>query len=149
MIGDLRRAVIGECSLMLQPGPGRPLLLLLLLSPTSRQRQEDQAPIFLSPPATVVWARPRGAPSLHCRVSSLGPHTVSWIRQADLQILSVGGHIFSSDPRLSVQHHPRQEDTVLTLQQVEEKDLGVYECQVGANFLFVEDFISIFLNLGR
>ena len=47
---------------------------------------------------------------LHCQVEHLGHHTVSWIRQKDLQILTVGSHKFTTDNRISVKHDSRNGD---------------------------------------
>ena len=60
-------------------------------------------------------ARPLGRAALHCVVEAQGPYTVSWIRQADLQILSVGSLLVSSDPRLAVAYSRRRRDHQLTV----------------------------------
>ena len=70
---------------------------------------------------------------LHCQVDHLGHHTVSWIRQKDLQILTVGSHKFTTDNRIAVKHNPRNGDFLLIIRQVSEEDLGLYECQINTS----------------
>jgi len=67
---------------------------------------------------------------LHCHVESLGFHTVSWVRQRDLKILTVGSHKFTTSNRISVKHNPRTKDFTLLIRQAREEDLGTYECQI-------------------
>jgi len=90
-------------------------------------------PIFLSETGTVVKARPLGRVALHCVVESQGPFTVSWMRQADLQILSVGSLLVSSDPRLAISYSRRRHDHQLTIGQVGTRDEGGYECQLNTS----------------
>ena len=70
---------------------------------------------------------------LHCQVDNLGHHTVSWIRQKDLQILTVGSHKFTTDKRISVEHNPRYGDFMLLMKLVNMEDLGQYECQINTS----------------
>ena len=70
---------------------------------------------------------------LHCQVDHLGHHTVSWIRQKDLQILTVGSHKFTTDNSISVKHDLRNGDFMLSIRLVSEDDLGLYECQINTS----------------
>ena len=70
---------------------------------------------------------------LHCYVEHLGHHTVSWIRQKDLQILTVGSHKFTTDDRISVKHDPRNGDFMLLIKLMSEEDFGSYECQINTS----------------
>jgi len=75
---------------------------------------------------------------LPCRVRNLEEHyTVSWIRAADVTVLSVGQVAFSSDQRFSVIQVPRPRisasDWTLVIANVTKEDEGVYECQVNTD----------------
>jgi len=105
-----------------------PLLLLLLTGPS--RGDGETTPILLSRATTLLRTAPGGTATLHCRIGRQGSHTVSWIRQGDLEILSVGSLLVSTNPRLSVHFDPRVNDHVLTIKQVSLKDEGAFECQV-------------------
>jgi len=115
-----------------------PLLLLLLTGGPSRGEKapsrggdgEETTPILLSRATTLLRIASGGTATLHCRIGRQGSHTVSWIRQGDLEILSVGSLLVSTNPRLSVHFDPRVNDHVLTIRQVSLKDEGAFECQV-------------------
>ncbi|XP_063236727.1 zwei Ig domain protein zig-8-like [Bacillus rossius redtenbacheri] len=67
---------------------------------------------------------------LRCRVQQLGDKAVSWIRQRDLHILTVGLLTYTSDERFQAVR-PRGSDTwTLQLRYPQLRDSGVYECQV-------------------
>ena len=76
---------------------------------------------------------PGSSATLHCFVSSLAHHTVSWIRQKDLQILSVGSLKVSGDSRVKVFWNQRQGDHVLSIQRTREGDQGLYGCQINTS----------------
>lgn len=67
---------------------------------------------------------------LSCRVRSLGNRTVSWIRHRDLHILTVGGYTYTSDQRFQATHSPSTDDWTLHIKWAQQRDAGVYECQV-------------------
>jgi len=107
------------------------ILLLLLLLLTGRVKGSGEStPILLSRATTLQRTAPGSSAILHCRIGRQGSHTVSWIRQGDLEILSVGSLLVSTNPRLGVHFDPRVHDHVLTIKQVAAKDEGAYECQV-------------------
>jgi len=70
---------------------------------------------------------------LHCQVDHLGHHTVSWIRQSDLHILTVGSHKFTTDKRISVKHDSRNKDFILIIRHLSIQDCGLYECQINTS----------------
>merc|ERR1719244_1640626 len=80
---------------------------------------------------------------LHCHVENLYHHTVTWIRQMDLEILSAGQMKVSTDPRIRIDHqlsyHPRSQDFLLEINSVDQRDAGLYECQI--NMLPIKSFI--------
>ncbi|XP_050680579.1 zwei Ig domain protein zig-8-like isoform X1 [Leptidea sinapis] len=67
---------------------------------------------------------------LSCRVRNLGNRTVSWIRHRDLHILTVGGYTYTSDQRFQASHSPPTDDWTLQIKWAQQRDAGVYECQV-------------------
>ncbi|XP_064474981.1 hemicentin-2-like [Ornithodoros turicata] len=67
---------------------------------------------------------------LHCRIRQLGDRTVSWVRQHDLHILTVGTYTYTSDQRFKSIHLEASEDWTLEITYAQRKDAGVYECQV-------------------
>ncbi|XP_047530837.1 zwei Ig domain protein zig-8-like isoform X2 [Vanessa atalanta] len=67
---------------------------------------------------------------LSCRVRNLGNRTVSWIRHRDLHILTVGGYTYTSDQRFQATHSPQTDDWTLQIKWAQQRDAGVYECQV-------------------
>ena len=66
-------------------------------------------------------------------MDNLGQHTVSWTRQRDLQILTVGSHKFSTDQRLSVTFDHINKNFVLVIRGLSDQDFGNYECQINSN----------------
>nr|XP_045610301.1 kin of IRRE-like protein 1 [Procambarus clarkii] len=71
--------------------------------------------------------------SLPCRVLNLGNKDVSWIRQRDLHILTVGIFTYTTDDRFKAFHPPESEQWYLEINPVTFRDAGVYECQVSTS----------------
>nr|XP_037290077.1 LOW QUALITY PROTEIN: lachesin-like [Rhipicephalus microplus] len=67
---------------------------------------------------------------LHCKIRQLGDRTVSWVRQRDLHILTVGTYTYTSDQRFHSIHLEGSEDWTLEIRYTQKWDAGVYECQV-------------------
>ena len=67
--------------------------------------------------------------------SGLGPgHLVSWLRARDMTVLTVGGLVFSSDPRVSVTSAPGGRSVYqLEVARVRAEDAGRYTCQVNTD----------------
>ncbi|CAG9132485.1 unnamed protein product [Plutella xylostella] len=59
-----------------------------------------------------------------------GAFDVSWIRHRDLHILTVGGYTYTSDQRFQASHAPLGDDWTLHIKWAQQRDAGVYECQV-------------------
>lgn len=55
---------------------------------------------------------------------------VSWIRHRDLHILTVGGYTYTSDQRFQATHSANTDDWTLHIKWAQQRDAGVYECQV-------------------
>ncbi|XP_076355505.1 V-set and immunoglobulin domain-containing protein 10-like [Tachypleus tridentatus] len=69
---------------------------------------------------------------LHCRIRQIGDRTVSWVRQKDLHILTVGRYTYTSDQRFTSLHLDDSDDWTLKIQYTQKKDGGIYECQVSS-----------------
>ncbi|XP_050296488.1 zwei Ig domain protein zig-8-like [Anthonomus grandis grandis] len=68
---------------------------------------------------------------LHCDVRELRDKEVSWIRQRDLHILTVGIHSYTTDERFQVIRHPEPlSNWTLQIRFPQLRDSGMYECQV-------------------
>ncbi|GFT49634.1 uncharacterized protein NPIL_27401 [Nephila pilipes] len=89
---------------------------------------------------------------LHCSIRQLGDRMVSWVRQTDLHILTVGTYTYTTDQRFTSIHMENTDDWTLQLRDTRKKDSGVYECQVSTepkmslaiqlNIIVVEAYIS-------
>ncbi|XP_014212903.1 zwei Ig domain protein zig-8-like [Copidosoma floridanum] len=67
---------------------------------------------------------------LHCKVRNLGDRAVSWIRQRDLHILTVGILTYTNDQRFQSLHSDGTDEWTLKISSPQERDSGTYECQV-------------------
>ena len=54
---------------------------------------------------------------------------VSWVRHRDVHILTAGEQSFTSDARFSARHNT-EDEWVLLIKFVQERDAGIYECQI-------------------
>lgn len=67
---------------------------------------------------------------LTCVVRNLRPtQKVSWVRHRDVHILTAGEQTFTSDQRFSAKHNS-DDEWVLVIKYVQERDAGKYECQI-------------------
>ncbi|UYV77096.1 hypothetical protein LAZ67_14003249 [Cordylochernes scorpioides] len=55
---------------------------------------------------------------------------VSWVRQRDLHIMTVGKYSYINDGRFTSLHQDGSDDWTLEIRNVQARDAGVYECQV-------------------
>lgn len=60
-------------------------------------------------------------------------HQVSWIRRRDLAILTSNTSVYTTDTRFNVIHIPTSNNWDLRIKPVEERDSGVFECQVNTD----------------
>ncbi|XP_076624931.1 protein amalgam isoform X1 [Colletes latitarsis] len=67
---------------------------------------------------------------LNCRVRNLGDRAVSWIRQRDLHILTIGILTYTSDQRFQSLHNDGSDEWTLKITSPQVRDSGIYECQV-------------------
>ena len=66
----------------------------------------------------------------HSPSPSLSLLQVSWIRRRDLHILTVGTYTYTTDQRFEVVHAAASRDWILKLRYAQERDSGLYDCQV-------------------
>ena len=76
---------------------------------------------------------------------------VSWLRHQNVEIMAVGGQIFTSDPRFTSTASEDEGRYTLVISRVRPQDEGTYECQITTKptkSLFIHLFItSMFLFL--
>ncbi|KAG1649305.1 Hemicentin-2 [Nymphon striatum] len=58
---------------------------------------------------------------------------VSWIRERDLHILTVGTFTYTRDKRFTTRHPPDTNDWILQITRPNKSDGGIYECQIGTS----------------
>ncbi|XP_071450694.1 limbic system-associated membrane protein-like isoform X2 [Hetaerina americana] len=100
---------------------------------------EDQPPppagplYFATGNSTTVTAQMGSTALVPCVVRNIGDGMVSWIRRKDYHLLTVGLTTYSSDERYSAVHAQHSEDWTLQIKYVQERDAGLYECQVSSH----------------
>ena len=95
--------------------------------------EESDSPQFL-PVSRLVRVVEGGTAFLPCSLTRLSSHhLVSWLRLPDMSVLTVGGLVFSSDPRLGVTVSPGGKIWQLEISNVSLADGGEYQCQVNTN----------------
>ena len=95
--------------------------------------EETDLPEFLSM-SGLVRVVEGGTAFLQCSLTGLASHhLVSWLRLPDMSVLTVGGLVFSSDPRLAVTVSPGASIWQLEVRNVSLSDGGEYQCQVNTN----------------
>ncbi|XP_066968475.1 zwei Ig domain protein zig-8-like [Macrobrachium rosenbergii] len=87
-------------------------------------------PVFDEAAPKNVSALAGNAAYLHCLVHNLSNKSVSWIRQRDLHILTVGLYTYTTDERYQVIHSQGSQDWILKIKYAQVRDSGMYECQV-------------------
>ncbi|CAG7826923.1 unnamed protein product, partial [Allacma fusca] len=55
---------------------------------------------------------------------------ISWVRHRDIHLLTVGRDTYTSDQRFQAVHKPHTDDWTLQIKYPQERDSGVYECQI-------------------
>jgi len=105
--------------------------LLVDQATTTRDNTEHIQPTFDTTTPNITRVQVNSNAFLHCAVQNLKEDTeVAWIRKRDLHILSIGENVYTSDDRIKVNRKESETDWVLGIRFVQERDSGVYECQV-------------------
>ena len=63
------------------------------------------------------------------------PLQVTWIRHRDVHILTVGQYTYTTDQRFLARHNPATDEWTLVIKYVQERDAGIYECQIPSRIL--------------
>lgn len=63
-------------------------------------------------------------------ISPLFVFQVSWIRKADIHILTMGKIVYTTDKRFSIEHSRASDNWILKLRNAQVEDSGIYECQI-------------------
>lgn len=90
----------------------------------------DRGPFFEVSATKNITAIAGHSAYLNCRVRNLGNRTVSWIRHRDLHLLTVGKETYTPDQRFQSVHNPHNDDWALKVLYPQQKDSGIYECQI-------------------
>lgn len=109
-----------------------PLLVLLLFLLPGFPSQSTADPVFDTRIPTEVSTVLGETAALQCRVFQRKNLTVSWLRQDTLHILSAGHYTYVSDARYEAAYMKREDLWELRIKNVEEKDSGLFECQVSS-----------------
>ena len=67
---------------------------------------------------------------LNCRVKNIGNKTVSWLREHDTHLLTIGRLTYTSDTRFKAIHRLFSEDYLLQIKPTSYNDSGEYACQI-------------------
>ncbi|XP_069985583.1 cell adhesion molecule 3-like [Penaeus vannamei] len=110
--------------------PVEPIKPLLDLGDVEGTLTLPAYPVFDEATPTNVTAMTGNAAYLHCLVHNLGNKSVSWIRQRDIHILTVGRYTYTTDERYEVIHSQGSKDWILKIKYAQSRDSGNYECQV-------------------
>ncbi|XP_066587707.1 zwei Ig domain protein zig-8-like [Prorops nasuta] len=101
-----------------------------IITPTLENRNSSGTPSFQMTVQRNVTTAVGQTAFLHCRVNQLGDKEVSWMRKRDMHILSAGILMYTSDLRFQVIHPDKSENWTLQIKSPQQRDSGVYECQV-------------------
>ena len=55
---------------------------------------------------------------------------MSWLRNSDTSLLTVGRYTYTTDLRFEAFHSPHTEDWIIQLRNPKPSDTGIYECQI-------------------
>eukprot|EP00095_Tigriopus_kingsejongensis_P007855 maker-scaffold62_size438377-snap-gene-3.7 protein:Tk07855 transcript:maker-scaffold62_size438377-snap-gene-3.7-mRNA-1 annotation:"AGAP002135-PB" len=99
--------------------------------PTPQNSPENEAaPVFDLNNSLNVTAVLDKTALLNCRVKNIGNKTVSWVRNSDTHLLTIGRLTYTSDLRFKAIHKMFSEDYLLQIKPVNHRDAGVYQCQI-------------------
>jgi len=87
-------------------------------------------PYFLNTSRSLVYTTLGRTVILVCRVRNLGNRAVSWIRQSDLHILTVGETSYTNSLKFFPTHPPGSDEWNLRITNPGLADSGTYECQI-------------------
>ncbi|XP_052903038.1 uncharacterized protein LOC128310434 isoform X4 [Anopheles moucheti] len=127
---SLHHAGSGTSTASSSPGSAAALVAGGLSSPASSLTGPAEKPYFDDVNSRNVTTVVDDTAILKCRVKHKGDRTVSWMRKRDLHILTSNIYTYTGDQRFSVIHPPDSDDWDLKIEYAQQKDSGIYECQV-------------------
>ncbi|XP_050703137.1 hemicentin-1-like [Eriocheir sinensis] len=87
-------------------------------------------PSFLNTTTRTYEVVAGGTAKLHCGVRNLHNFTVSWVRGADIRLLTTGSITYTSDSRFVAVNPSKGDQWLLKIHYVRMSDAGSYLCQV-------------------
>ncbi|KAF2361093.1 Immunoglobulin V-set domain [Trinorchestia longiramus] len=99
-------------------------------SSSRRERQAGKGPYFDPKSPREVKVAIGTTAHVPCMARNIGTKQVSWIRNRDLHVLTVGAFSFTTDERFSAHRDTITKDWVLIIQHTGLEDSGNYECSV-------------------
>lgn len=115
-------------------GQGMEVSVLRGAPPSRPSMDEDAAlygaPHFDSSISTRVIGSLGRAVFLHCHINNLGDRAVTWMRQHDSHVLTVGLYTYTTDQRYTALRSDDDQLWSLRIAAAQISDSGVYECQV-------------------
>lgn len=101
---------------------------------TARLKEElklsESPPILVDSANTTIFTSVGQTVYLYCGVQNLGERAVSWMRSADLTILTIGLVRYTRDPRFTAIHGKTTNNWGLKIVNPSLEDSGLYECQI-------------------
>ncbi|KAK4300941.1 hypothetical protein Pmani_026891 [Petrolisthes manimaculis] len=132
-VGGVGKHLVGATSLSDSSSspvePIKPLLDLSLGDPNG-SLTVPLHPVFDEAAPHNVSSMASNTAYLHCLVHNLGNKSVSWIRQRDIHIMTVGRYTYTTDQRFEVINSHGSKDWILKIKYAQVRDSGNYECQV-------------------
>lgn len=90
----------------------------------------ESPPYFVNTSRSLIYTTVGRTVILECRVRNLGNRAVSWIRQSDLHILTVGETSYTNSLKFFPTHPPGSDEWNLRITNPGLADSGTYECQI-------------------
>lgn len=94
---------------------------------------------------TRVSADLNGSVTLKCPLQSLDSSKISWIRERDLHILSVGQYMYITDKRFDIDLNEVLGTWSLIITRLQRMDSGNYICQISAESLHIHT-VHLYIN---
>ncbi|XP_023705904.1 zwei Ig domain protein zig-8 isoform X2 [Cryptotermes secundus] len=88
---------------------------------------------FATENSSTITAQTGSKALIPCVVNNIGDGMVSWIRRKDYHLLTVGLTTYTGDERYQAIHAQHSEDWTLQIKFVQQRDAGLYECQVSSH----------------
>ncbi|KAG1683502.1 Zwei Ig domain protein zig-8 [Nymphon striatum] len=98
----------------------------------SERIDKSNQPFFDNRTSSAITVQLGKSAFLECRVINLADRTISWVRQIDYHILTVGNYTYTRDARFRSIHQSSNNHCTLEIKFSQIGDEGIYECQVSS-----------------